>query len=75
MYDDEVNNQFSYFHDDSLNNSVSSVKSNGVGSYRGSIASVKEVEKSLKTFQDAVKNKSINLGIEEESIDEISTEK
>lgn len=70
MYDDEVNNQFSYFHDDSLNNSMNSNKSKEKSSFRGSIGSVKEVEKTLKEFQDAVKNKSINLGIEEESFDE-----
>lgn len=66
LYSDEINNQFSYFQDDSLNTSLNSTKSKDRQSFRGSIGSVTEVEQNLKKFQNTVKSKSFNLKIQEE---------
>lgn len=55
-----------------MNNSVNSNRSSFVNSFRASNASVNEVEKTLKDFQEAVKNNSINLGnSDNDSIDDI----
>ena len=56
---EDDNNKFNSFEDSMHRSHNSSINL----SYRVSNASVNEVEKSLKDFQESVKNKSINVGM------------
>ena len=57
--EEDENKMFNYFNDSKHHSQNSSLNL----SYRVSNASVNEVEKSLKDFQESVKNKSINMGL------------
>ena len=56
--------RFDFFNDSNHHSQNSSMNL----SHRISNASVSEVEKSIKDFQESVKNKSINMGLDENEV-------